>query len=96
MVETVVGKINGLDIILSPVNEEQTIWSVDIPTVPSGVYIVEFTATDQAGNESYFAKYIVTIDIDALTAKIEPFNYSEEVEPGIIAVVEGEAYECEI
>ena len=49
-------------------------WSATIPPQSNGIYIVELTATDDAGNVAYCAKYIVTIDISALSVRIEPFD----------------------
>lgn len=48
----------------------------------NGVYVVELTATDEAGNIAYTAKYILTIDITALRVKLQRYPYSAKVRVG--------------
>lgn len=66
------GKVDGSAIIFE--REEGDVWKATIPPQSNGVYIVELTATDDAGNIAYCAKYIITIDVSALTVRIEPFD----------------------
>lgn len=51
-------------------------------TGDNGVYVVELTATDEAGNIAYTAKYILTIDITALRVKLQRYPYSAKVRVG--------------
>lgn len=73
MVVKLEGKVDGKAIIFER-EIGGDVWSATIPPQSSGIYIVELTATDDAGNVAYCAKYIVTIDISALTVRIEPFD----------------------
>ena len=72
MVVKLEGKVDGSVIIFE--REEGDVWKATIPPRASGIYIVELTATDDAGNVAYCAKYIITIDVSALTVRIEPFD----------------------
>ncbi|MFR1309608.1 MAG: PF13754 domain-containing protein [Gallintestinimicrobium sp.] len=49
------------------------------PRVKSGAYAVELTAVDEAGNETFCTKYILTVDLGALAVKLEPFPYSVQL-----------------
>lgn len=51
-------------------------WETTVPKTLNGVYVVELTATDEAGNIAYTAKYILTIDITALRVKLQRYPYS--------------------
>ena len=73
MVVKLEGKVDGQPIIFER-EFGGDVWVATIPPRTSGIYIVELTATDDAGNVAYCAKYIVTIDISALTVRIEPFD----------------------
>ena len=72
MVVKLEGKVDGRAIIFE--RESGDLWKATIPPQSNGVYIVELTATDDAGNVAYCAKYIITIDVSALTVRIEPFD----------------------
>ena len=72
MVVKLEGKVDGQVIIFE--RESGDLWQATIPPQSNGVYIVELTATDDAGNVAYCAKYIITIDVSALTVRIEPFD----------------------
>ena len=72
MVVKLEGKVDGRVIIFE--RESGDLWKATIPPQSNGVYIVELTATDDAGNVAYCAKYIITIDVSALTVRIEPFD----------------------
>ena len=73
MVVKLEGKVDGQAIIFER-EIGGDVWKATIPPRSNGIYIVELTATDDAGNVAYCAKYIVTIDISALTVRIEPFD----------------------
>lgn len=57
-------------------------WETTVPKTLNGVYVVELTATDEAGNIAYTAKYILTIDITALRVKLQRYPYSAKVRVG--------------
>ena len=50
----------------------------------SGSYIVELVATDEAGNQGFATRYILTVDLDALCVHLSPLSYQAELkQPGI-------------
>lgn len=77
MVVRLKGKLNGSIIIFERSDGDR--WEAVVPAVSSGIYIVELQAEDDAGNVAYCAKYIVTIDIEALTVSLVPMDYCAEL-----------------
>lgn len=77
MVVKLTGKVNGETIIFE--RKAGGLWVTAIPRVKSGAYVVELTAVDEAGNETFCTKYILTVDLGALTVKLEPFPYSVQL-----------------
>lgn len=77
MVVQLTGKIDGKDIIFNRKNGD--VWETIIPKNLSGIYVVELTAVDEAGNIGFLAKYIVTIDLSAMRVSLEPYPYRAEV-----------------
>lgn len=57
-------------------------WETTIPKNLNGVYVVELTATDEAGNIAYTARYILSIDITALRVKLQRCPYNARVRVG--------------
>lgn len=68
MVVRLEGKVQGQDVIFNKVQGDE--WETIIPPALNGVYIVELTAYDDAGNVSYTAKYIMTIDLTGIRTKV--------------------------
>lgn len=64
MVVKLTGKVNGETIIFE--RKAGGLWVTAIPRVKSGAYAVELTAVDEAGNETFCTKYILTVDLGAL------------------------------
>lgn len=77
MVVKLVGTIEGQEIVFT--RSKGDIWDACVPSSENGVYILDLTAVDEAGNTSYTARYIVTIDTTALRVTLEPFPYDTEV-----------------
>ena len=77
MVVKLTGKVNGETIIFE--RKAGGLWVTAIPRVKSGAYAVELTAVDEAGNETFCTKYILTVDLGALAVKLEPFPYSVQL-----------------
>lgn len=77
MVVKLVGSIEGQEIVFS--RKDGDIWETSIPSSENGVYILELTAVDEAGNTSFVAKYVVTIDTTALQVTLEAFPWDSEV-----------------
>lgn len=73
MVVMLTGSINGAEIILN--RDVGDRWTAVIPSIPSGVYIVDLTAWDDAGNFAYVTKYIITIDLTAMCMRVRIEEY---------------------
>lgn len=68
MVVRLEGKVQGKDVIFNRVVGD--VWETIIPPSLSGAYIVELTAYDDAGNMAYTARYILTVDLTSIHAKV--------------------------
>lgn len=68
MVVRLEGKVQGKDVIFNRVYGDE--WETIIPQSLNGVYVVELTAYDDAGNMAYTARYILTIDLTSIHAKV--------------------------
>lgn len=68
MVVRLEGKVQGQDVIFNRVQGDD--WETVIPPSLNGVYIVELTAYDDAGNMAYTARYILTVDLTSIHAKV--------------------------
>lgn len=77
MVVKLTGNVNGDAVIFSRMAGD--IWTSSVPATLDGVYIVDLTAYDDAGNEAYCAKYILTVDLNALCAHLAPYPYRAEL-----------------
>ncbi len=73
MVIQVYGEIDNHRIIFE--QNKKGLWETAVPFLDSGKYIVKLYAVDDAGNESYYATAIYTIDIEKITATIEIIEY---------------------
>lgn len=78
MVVKLEGKVNGQIIIFQ--RKEGDWWETIIPPNLSGSYIVELVATDEAGNQGFATRYILTVDLDALCVHLSPLPYQAELE----------------
>lgn len=79
MVVKLTGNINGNAVIFEWVQGDE--WRATIPSALNGVYVVDLLAADEAGNETYWAKYILTVDLTALCVHLEPYPYRAELLP---------------
>lgn len=68
MVVRLEGKVQGQDVIFNRVQGDE--WETVIPPSLNGVYIVELTAYDDVGNMAYTARYILTVDLTSIHAKV--------------------------
>ena len=73
MVVKLTGIINGSTVVFE--RNSGDVWEATIPKNLNGQYVVELYAYDEAGNIGYAAKYIITIDLEALCVKFEPYPY---------------------
>lgn len=77
MVVRVEGKVHGEKVSFTWVGGDR--WEAVIPASLNGVYIVELTAYDEAGNVGYCTKYILTVDLASLCVHLEPYPYWAEL-----------------
>lgn len=73
MVVKLTGVVNGDNVIFQ--RKDGDVWEATIPKNLNGEYVIELQAYDEAGNIGYAAKYIMTIDVETLCFKLEPYPY---------------------
>lgn len=79
MVTKLTGTVNGNIVIFKRIAGDK--WQATVPRDLSGVYIVDLLAEDAAGNEGYWARYILTVDLTALCVHLAPCPYTAELLP---------------
>lgn len=79
MVTRVEGTVNGDHVIFKRLTGDQ--WQATVPSNVNGIYIIEMTAWDEAGNIDHIAKYMLMYDPVNLCAQLIPIPYYAEVEP---------------
>lgn len=72
------GNVDGKEILFERTGEDDE-WTAVIPASLNGRYVVELLAIDDAGNETYWAKYIVTIDVTKMCVHLVPLEYQTEI-----------------
>lgn len=77
MVVRLVGTVNGENVIFQRVHGD--VWETSVPSSLDGTYVIDMTAYDDAGNEAYWAKYILTIDLTSLCAHLAKHPYQAEI-----------------
>lgn len=78
-VTRVYGRVDGTDIILQQTTGGR--WEIPVPYDADGQYVVEIIAEDEAGNQSYLAKMLWTVNTSLLCAHLEPVPYYAELLP---------------
>lgn len=79
MVVRLEGSVNGENVIFQRVYGD--VWETSVPSSLDGTYVIDMTAYDEAGNEAYWAKYILTIDLTSLCAHLTKHPYQAEILP---------------
>lgn len=69
MIITLHGTINSSPIVFQ--RNDNDAWSCEVPYVENGKYVVELYAQDDAGNETYFATILFSIDFKNLVFSFE-------------------------
>lgn len=90
MVAQVYGKIADKTIIFD--RDEKGLWKATVPFSASGKYVVSLYATDEAGNEAYYATILYTLDIESLTVNIYVIDYAADVSQDYEAVILDNGY----
>lgn len=79
MVVKVSGKIDGKEVIFE--RAEGAWWNVTVPYDLDGMYVVELTAENDAGNIAYCTKMLLIVDPATLCVRLVPLDYMVEVVP---------------
>lgn len=71
---TLTGKIEGQPVTFTLISQEGRTarFRAEVPSTLDGEYVVELTATDDAGNVAFVCKYIVMIDMSSLCVHLVP------------------------
>lgn len=81
MVARVEGIVNGAPVIFKRVYGNQ--WETEVPASLNGVYVLEMTAYDEAGNIDHISKYLLMYDPVNLCASLVPCPYQAELVPDV-------------
>lgn len=94
MVVSVYGEIENHRIIFR--QNEKGLWETTVPFLSSGKYLVTLYAVDQAGNTSYYATAIYTVDTEKITARLEIIEYAAQAKERYDARITITDYEAQI
>lgn len=81
MVTKLCGKVNGEAVIFE--NKGDNRWSVDVPNMPNGKYVIELTAYDDAGNSTYTTAILFTVDTSGIRIEWLYSDYYCELLDGV-------------
>lgn len=79
MVKRVYGRVEGQDVIFT-LNHETGLWTCVVPPTLDGEYIVDLYAEDEAGNVSYLATILFTVDSKNLVFSVKWLKWYVELE----------------
>lgn len=79
MVVKVTGKVDGQEVIFE--YSEGDRWNITVPYELDGMYVVEVTAEDDAGNIAFCTKMLLIVDPATLCVQLIPYDYMVEVIP---------------
>ena len=79
MIVKVSGKVDGQDVIFE--RSEGNQWNITVPYDLDGMYVIEVTAENDAGNVAYCTKMLLIVDPATLCVKLVPWDYMVEVVP---------------
>lgn len=94
MVTRVVGRANEFDLVFS--RKSGDVWEACVPTMPSGEYAVELTATDEAGNVSYKTQAVLLIDTTRLCVKLIRTDLDADLTSRYTTQLIDTDYECAV
>lgn len=72
MVVRVYGSTNGVDITFTPIGDDR--WECAVPRVPSGEYVVDLYAEDEAGNIGYAATMLFVVNAKHIITDVRWLN----------------------
>lgn len=70
MVTKVIGKVDGQEVIYE--RAEGDLWNVTVPLDLDGMYVIEVTAYDEAGNITFCTKMLLIVDPETLCVRLQP------------------------
>ena len=79
MIVKVSGEVDGQDVIFE--RSEGNQWNITVPYDLDGMYVIEVTAENDAGNVAYCTKMLLIVDPATLCVKLVPLDYMVEVVP---------------
>ena len=80
MVKQLTGLLDGHDIVFK--NVGGSTWEVEAPPAENGRYIIALYAEDYAGNISYVATILYTVNVDDLYCDAKLIDYESHTEGG--------------
>lgn len=78
MVVKLIGNVNGNAVVFSKTSNRDE-WEATVPSALNGVYVIDMMAFDEAGNFTYWAKYVLTIDLQSLYVNLYKYPYYTEL-----------------
>lgn len=72
MVVRVYGSANGVDITFIPIGDDR--WECAVPRVPSGEYVIDLYAEDEAGNIGYAATMLFIVNAKHIITDVRWLN----------------------
>ena len=85
MVVKVSGKIDGKEVIFERAEGDR--WNVTVPYDLDGMYVVELTAENDAGNIAYCTKILLIVDPEDYKVIVIPEDYAVEAVPDQYQVI---------
>lgn len=86
MVVRLEGFVEGVPVVFT--HKEGDLWEAVVPKKLNGIYIVEFTAYDEAGNVGFTTRYVLSVDFASLCVHLREYPY--------YTVLQAERYEAEL
>ena len=77
MVTKVIGKVDGQEVIYE--RAEGDLWNVTVPLDLDGMYVIEVTAYDEAGNITFCTKMLLIVDPETLCVRLQPYDYMVDI-----------------
>lgn len=76
MITRLIGNVDGNETVFSQINEG--LWEATVPLDLDGTYVIDLRAVDEAGNESYYATVLFTVDPEKLHVALTFLKYRLE------------------
>lgn len=77
MVTKVIGKVDEREVIFERSDGDS--WKITVPQDLDGMYVIEVTAEDEAGNIAYGTKMLLIVDPETLCVSLQPYDYSFDI-----------------